>query len=102
MTPPHATTRAGTRAVAEETSRMAPIQPTRPPHQRGQHAARLTAGVPLPWVERAAHAYLCHGPRAVGFAELGRDEQLAVLRMASELALAGPPRRPSARRWRAA
>jgi hypothetical protein len=31
-----------------------------------------------------------------------RDEQLAVLRLASELAVTGPPRRPSAKRWRAA
>jgi hypothetical protein len=67
-----------------------------------QHAARLTAQVPLPWVERAAIGYLRLGPQAVGFAELCRDEQLAVLRMASELAVTGPPPRPFAKGWRAA
>jgi len=67
-----------------------------------QHAARLTTHVPLPWIERAAIGYLRLGPQAVGFAELCRDEQLAVLRLASELAVTGPPRRPSAKRWRAA
>jgi hypothetical protein len=41
--------------------------------------------VALPWVERVANDYLDHGPRAVGFSELGRDERLAVLTMASEL-----------------
>jgi hypothetical protein len=49
-----------------------------------QHAARLTAHVPLPWIERAAFAFLRHGPQAIGFAELPRDEQRAVLAMATE------------------
>jgi hypothetical protein len=67
-----------------------------------QRARRRTAAAPLPWVERVALAYLCHGPRAVGFVELCRDEQLAVVRMASELAGAGSPGRPVAGRWWAA
>jgi hypothetical protein len=67
-----------------------------------QRARRRTAAAPLPWVERVALTYLCHGPRAVGFVELCRDEQLAVLRMARELAVTDPPRRPFAGRWRAA
>jgi hypothetical protein len=67
-----------------------------------QGARRRTAAAPLPWVERVACDYLRHGPQAVGFAELCRDERLAVLRMASELAVTDPPRRPFAGRWRAA
>jgi len=67
-----------------------------------QGPRRRTAAVPLPWVERLARDYLCRGPRAVGFVELCRDERLAVLRAATELAVAGPPRRPFAGRWRAA
>jgi hypothetical protein len=75
-----------------------------PPSQgeRHQDTARRPGGVPLPWIERAAIDYLRHGPRAVGFAELCRDERLAVLRAATELAVTGPPRRPFAGRWRAA
>jgi hypothetical protein len=72
------------------------------PANSGQRVRCRTAGVPLPWVERAAVTYLCNGPKAVGFAELCRDERLAVVRMATELALAGSPGRPFAGRWWAA
>jgi hypothetical protein len=53
------------------------------------------AAAVLPWVERAACAYLCHGPRAIGFSELGPDERRAVLALATELVVPRPPRRPS-------
>jgi CHC2 zinc finger len=62
----------------------------------GEHAARRAAAVPLLWIERAAFAYLRHGPRAIGFAELTRDEQRAVLAMATELVVRRPSRRPGA------
>jgi hypothetical protein len=75
-----------------------------PPEKRKRHqdTARRPSGVPLPWIERAAIDYLRLGPLAVGFAELCRDEQLAVLRMASALAVAGSPGRAVAGRWWAA
>jgi hypothetical protein len=72
------------------------------PRNRQQGSARRTGGVSLPWIERAAIDYLRLGPQAVGFAELCRDEQRAVLRMAIELVIGRSPRRLGARRWRVA
>jgi hypothetical protein len=55
-----------------------------------------TGAVPLPWVERAALAFI-RGER-IGFAERDRDEQLAILNAAVELVTARTRRRPCAKR----
>jgi hypothetical protein len=63
---------------------------------------RKPTGAFLPWIERYARSYLRFGPREVGFGWLTRDEQLAVLAMASELVGGHDRTRPEARRRRSA
>jgi hypothetical protein len=75
---------------------MPPIQPTRPPHQRG--AARVW----LPWLWRLAETLLIDGPEAIALGERDADEVSAILRCAVELIQERTRRRPCARRWRAA
>jgi hypothetical protein len=71
-----------------------------PPTRRRRHQGTATAW--LPWVWRAAETLLADGPEAIALGERDTDEVLAIWRVAVELICERPPRRPCARRRRAA